>query len=160
MCLNIQNVKHSYKYESINGEQLIPVWKILAQNNCSPLLSHLWTKGWNKSNRIHKDTFVPSSGFIDDIWEEKQLNALGLSMLTKKSFKRVVRGFHFYLTKKEAEQDRQIWINTLTLTSRNNIKTVKMYVRKTDIIARGTAKIVKGTSPRVLAAMNAYWKGN
>jgi len=144
MCLNVRKVKHSYKTESINGEKLIPVWKVLKSHYFNPCMLYsphfyaTWQKGWNVSDRPSIQTFRGN----EEIGEE------------------VFVGFHFFLTKKGAK----IYCQELNRYANKQFSIYKMYVHKRDIVERGTTDIDWYKTPwhkiPSLVATQAYWKGN
>ena len=147
MCHSIQPIKHSYKLENINGQKFIPVWKVITRYNKSPIASyllypissaHLWTKGWNYSNRYS--------------YPLKEVKNLDLT-----------QGFYFLPTKKEAQIYVQMLSNMLkplTLT-KFDIKIVKMHILKEDIVSTGITEY-KNTQQQIrsICTSKAYWKGN
>ena len=149
MCLQKQTIKHSYKLETINGEKLIPVWKVITKNDKSVFAEfilypsakpHNWVDGWNKANRQYAHT-----EWTSDTYDY---------------------GFHFFLTKSDADR----YINTMIMKNvfnfdrkmpwRDELKVVKMHVRQRDILAKGIHTILRATngSFRSLSTTEAYYK--
>jgi len=133
---------------------MIPVWKVLRTNNKSPLQPFFWERGWNECN---KRPYFLGTGFNKQPMKKADQGSL------------VTRGFHFLLTQKDALEyafDLTTWPSLSCYTH----KVVKMYVRKEDIIAKGTARrfiynkddpTLLMAAPRVpaLVATQAYWEG-
>jgi len=159
MCLYIKKIPHSYKTETINNQKMIPVWKIITTNNKSPskdlrfntgATEHSWTKGWNISNR----RFRRYNKFDED----------RPNTFDEDGPKTICKGFHCLTRKKDAIAYRQAII-TYFLTRSNRklnqqLKIIKVYVRKDDIIAKGHSCF--GTFIELcpsLAATQVYWKG-
>ena len=75
MCLEIRKIKHSYKYEIVNGEKLIPVWKVITEDDysifpellgaASHAIFHIWNIGWNyaKVNSLKDGHEYTDTGF-------------------------------------------------------------------------------------------------
>ena len=122
MCLKVEKIKHSYKYEIVNGEKMIPVWKILRSDLVSPYYEYSWKHGLNTSD--YKFRSYDSE--------------------------HIYNGFHFYVCK----QDALTMIENVSYGSYYSCpaKVYKMYVRKEDIIEKGTFNYLKS-----LVAKKAYF---
>lgn len=130
-------MKHSYKLETIDGELLIPVWKVINDLGESPIYSiYKWKSGWNTSNRIHKEQNDNDDSAPPGFRKSPCKNG-------------ILRGFHFFLAKKDATKYK----------TQDGEHIVKMYVRKNDIVAYGRSAYALEHDGKALVAMNAYWSG-
>ena len=140
MCITVTKIRHSYKLETIDGEKLIPVWKVIAQNDKSAFAEfyslngayatyHNWKHGWN-SAYIHN--------YLRNTWWEKDL------------------GFHFCLTRHDAEYYlKNVLVKIYDMNCRY-LKVVKMFVRKHDIVSKGFSEANTSVVPS-LVATEAYY---
>ena len=156
MCLNVLKVKHSYKYETIDGQKLIPVWKVVTNLHESPSSAigaatgakyHAWNQGWNQSS-------------VRGVKQEQEMNFV-ISLLNQ-----VYLGFHLLITKKDAvaymnamiqHYKKTVTIRPKDLTHR--LKVIKVYVKKEDVVGKGTSSFGNFFGCPSLVATKAYWKG-
>ena len=130
MCLRVEKINHSYKYEMINGEKMIPVWKILSESLISPYYSYPWKHGWNISDYDYDRPYLLSEN--------------------------IYHGFHFYLSKKDAIRTvADYYYGGYFGDFMDSARVCKMYIRKEDIIGKGTFHYRKS-----IVASRAYFPGD